>query len=136
MVATAKRVAEKFVQFEKAVPLVKALLGAEKTDSLLNSLGKDEYLAVEASIKVRGTRTEASKQALREIVNDVADLTDAKVQIEGKDGKISDGDAILRTNMPFDAPYDGSNLLEFDNVADQLQEVYMRFVKDRKITAT
>jgi len=48
---------------------------------------------------------------------------------------VRDGDAILRVRMPFSIPQDGSNLLEFDNVADQLQEVYSRFVKDGKINA-
>ena len=37
--------------------------------------------------------------------------------------------------MPFHLPYEGSNLLEFDNVSDQVQEVYARFVKDGKIKA-
>jgi hypothetical protein len=37
--------------------------------------------------------------------------------------------------MAFNLPHEGSNLLEFDNVADQLQEVYSRFVKDGKIKA-
>ncbi|WP_413851684.1 hypothetical protein [Albidovulum sp.] len=72
---------------------------------------------------------------MRSIAGDLDEMTDAKVQVEGKDGKVTDGDAILRTRMPFDLPHEGSNLLEFDNVADQLQEVYNRFVKDGKIKA-
>jgi len=48
---------------------------------------------------------------------------------------ITEGDAILRTKMPFHQPHEGSSLLEFDNVADQLQEVYSRFLKDGKIKA-
>ena len=86
-------------------------------------------------MKVRGRRTEQSKAQMQGIANDLADLDDAKVQIEGKDGRVTDGDAILRTRMPFNLPHEGSNLLEFDNVADQLQEVYSRFVKDRKLPA-
>jgi hypothetical protein len=37
--------------------------------------------------------------------------------------------------MPFLVGHEGSNLLDFDNVADQLQEVYSRFVQDGKIKA-
>ncbi|MDZ4273688.1 MAG: hypothetical protein U0975_13570 [Erythrobacter sp.] len=106
-----------------------------QADSLVESLGPEEYLAVEASVKVRGRRTEESRKKFQAIANDLADESDAKVQIEGKDGRIVDGDAILRTRMPFHVPHEGSNLLEFDNVADQLQEVYARFVKDGKIKA-
>ena len=84
-------------------------------------------------MKVRGRRTEESRKKFQAIANDLADESDAQVQIEGKDGQIRDGDAILRTRMPFHLPHEGSNLLEFDNVADQLQEVYTRFVKDGKI---
>lgn len=135
LVSTSRKVKDKFVQFAQAIPVIEALFGKAESESLLNSLGEGEYLAVDASVKVQGRRTAQSRQKLREIANDLADLTDGKVQIEGKDGKVSDGDAILRTRMPFDLPHDGSNLLEFDNVSDQLQEVYSRFVKDGKIKA-
>lgn len=134
-ITTSRRVADKVAQMQQAVPIVEALFGKKKADSLVESLGPEEYLAVEASVKVRGRRTEKSRAKLQNIANDLADSSDAKVQIEGKDGQIIDGDAILRTRMPFHQPHEGSNLLEFDNVADQLQEVYSRFVKDGKITA-
>lgn len=134
-VKTSRRVADKFAQMQQAVPIVKALFGDRQAESLIESLGPDEYLAVEASVKVRGRRTEESRKKFQAIANDLADESDAQVQIEGKDGQIRDGDAILRTRMPFHLPHDGSNLLEFDNVADQLQEVYARFVKDGKIKA-
>jgi len=132
---TSRTVGEKFLQFEQAIPMIRALFGQARANSLIDCLGKDEYLAVNAEVKVQGKRTEASRVKLREIASELADLTDAKVQIDGKDGKVSDGDAILRTRMPFELPSEGSTLLEFDNVADQLQEVYARFVKDGKIGA-
>ena len=134
-VRTSRRIADRFAEFEQAVPIVEAIFGKAKTESLVESLGEGEYLSVDASVKVRGTRTEESRQKLRAMANDLADMTDAKVQVEGKDGKVVDGDAILRTRMPFLLPHEGSNLLEFDNVADQLQEVYGRFVSDGKIKA-
>ncbi|PRD42612.1 hypothetical protein C5748_15355 [Phyllobacterium phragmitis] len=134
-VKTSRRVADKFAQMQQAVPIVKALFGDKQAASLIESLGPEEYLAVEASVKVRGRRTEESRKKFQAIANDLADESDAQVQIEGKDGQIRDGDAILRTRMPFHMPHEGSNLLEFDNVSDQLQEVYSRFVKDGKIKA-
>ena len=134
-VKTARRVLDKFAQMAQAVDIVGAVFGKEKATSLVESLGPDEYLSVEATVKVRGTRTKESKAKLQSIANDLADLTDAKVQIEGKDGRIKDGDALLRTNVPFNLPHEGSSLLEFDNVADQLQVVYRRFVEDGKIDA-
>jgi hypothetical protein len=133
---TARRIMDRSAIFEQAVPIVEALLGPKKTKSLVDSLGPNEYLAVDASVKVRGRRTEASKDRMQQLASELADLTDGSVSIEGKDGKISDGDAILRTRMPFDLPHEGSNFLDFENVADQLQEVYTRFVKDGKIPAS
>ena len=132
---TSKRVADKFLQWDKAVPVIEVLLGKAKTESLVKSLGPEEYLAVDAAVKVRGKRTAESREKIREIATEVADLTDAEVRIDGKDGTVRDGDAILRVRMPFSISQDGSNLLEFDNVADQLQEVYRRFVADGKIKA-
>lgn len=134
-VKTSRRIGDRIAEMQQAVPIVEAIFGKKRTASLVESLGPKEYLAVEASVKVRGRRTEQSKDEFQRITNDIADSSDAKVQIEGRDGKIADGDAILRTRMPFHLPYEGSNLLEFDNVADQLQEVYSRFVKDGKIPA-
>lgn len=135
MVPTSRRIADKLVQSAMAIPVVEALLGKSKTESLVKSLGPEEYLAVDAAVKVRGKRTAESRAKIREIATEVADMTDAEVRIDGKDGTVRDGDAILRVRMPFSIPQDGSNLLEFDNVADQLQEVYSRFVKDGKISA-
>ena len=134
-VSTSRRVAQRYAQMKQAVPIVEALFGKQKADSLVESLGPNEYLVAEAAVRVRGKRTEESRVKMQSIANDLADQSDAKVQIEGKDGRVVDGDAILRTRMPFVLPYEGSNLLEFDNVADQLQEVYSRFVKDGKIEA-
>lgn len=131
---TARKVSDRFVEFQQAVPIVKALLGPAKTESLVASLGPEEYLSVDATVRVRGRRTEESKANLKKLANELDDITDGTVQVEGKDGRLSNGDAILRTTMPFDLPHEGSNLLDFNNVADQLQEVYSRFVQDGKIT--
>lgn len=134
-VSTTKKVADRMVAFSQALPIVEALLGADRTQSLVNSLGPKEYLAVDASVRVKGSRTNSSKQKLKELTNELADLTDGKVLVEGKGGKLSDNDAILRMSMPFELASDGASLLDFNNVADQLQEVYNRFVKDGLINA-
>ena len=121
--------------FEQARTVTEALFGKAKADALVESLGPDEYLAVDAAVKVRGRRTVQSRAKFKEIANELADMTEAKVRVEGQDGKVSDDDAILRTRMPFDLSHEGSNLLDFDNVTDQMQTVYSRFVLDRKIVA-
>ena len=131
---TARRIADRLVEMQQALPVVEALLGKARADSLVESLGPNEYLAVDASVKVRGRRTVESQEKMQELASELADMTDGKVQVEGKDGKVSDDDAILRTKMPFDLPHEGSNFLDFKNVADQLQEVYVRFKADGKIT--
>jgi hypothetical protein len=135
IVKTSRQVAEKVLHSTVALPIIEALLGKSKTESLVKCLGPEEYLAVDAAVKIRGKRTAESRAKIREIATEVADMTDAEVRIDGKDGTLRDGDAILRVRMPFSVPQDGSSLLEFDNVSDQLQEVYRRFVKDGKITA-
>ncbi|NEV79144.1 hypothetical protein DYI24_19100 [Rhodopseudomonas sp. BR0C11] len=131
---TARKIADRLVEMQQALPIVEALFGKDRANSLVESLGPNEYLAVDASVKIRGSRTVESREKMQELANEVADLTDGKVQVEGSDGKVSDDDAILRTKMPFDLPHEGSNFLNFENVADQLQVVYSRFVADGKIT--
>ena len=132
---TAKHIVDKSANFAEAIPVIEALFGKPKAKSLVDSLGDNEYLSVDASVKVRGRRTEESRATMRQLASELGDMTDAKVQVEGKDGKLSDDDAILRTRMPFELPHEGSNFLEFDNVSDQLQKVYARFVEDGKIKA-
>ena len=123
------------VLFDQARPIAEAIFGQEKIESLVATFGPNEYLAVDATVAVRGRRTAESKSKMKELVNEVAERDEGKVQIEGKDGVVSDGDAILRTRMPFNVPDLNTTLLDFDNVADQLREVYSRFVRDGKLPA-
>lgn len=129
----ARRIAAKFAEFAQAVDLAKAIFGEAKTKTLVSSLGPSEYLAVEAEVKVRGSRSPESQAVMRNLAAHLDETIEGTVRVEGKDGKMSDGDAILRTRMPFALPIENSNFLEFDNVADQLQEVFSRFVKDGKL---
>jgi len=133
--ATTKKVSDQYVQFEKAFKLAEELLGPIKAKELAESLGPKERLVVDASVKIRGSRTEESKKKLADIAKQLDSMTDGKVGVEGKDGKISDDDVILRTRMPFTREKANSSLLDFYNVADQLQIVYDRFVQDGKISA-
>jgi hypothetical protein len=130
---TSRRIKDAIRESEMARPILIALFGEEKTESFQESLGVGEYLSVDATVKIKGRRTEESKRKIRELANDLDDMSDTDVQIEGKDGTLKDGDAILRTKMPFSVPHEGSTILDFDNVADQLQIVYRRFVEDGKI---
>lgn len=134
-VQTRRHVREAELQSERAKPIWEAILGPATTKSFIEMLGPGEYISADTALSVRGKRTETTKQKIKELANDLADHSDAKIQIEGKDGKVSDGDAILRTRMPFHVPHDASTLLEFENVADQLTMVYSRFVHDGKIDA-
>ncbi|PZU56742.1 MAG: hypothetical protein DI552_09065 [Brevundimonas sp.] len=134
-VATSRKVAEKYAVFEQAKTLAEVVFGKAKTESLVESMGPEEFLSAETTFKVQGRRTERSREVMKELANELADTTDAMVQVEGKFGRVSDDDAILRTRMPFDIEADTSNLLNFDNVADQLQVTYQRFVDDGKIPA-
>jgi hypothetical protein len=82
--ATVKQVADKMVEFAQALPVVEALLGKSKTQSLVESLSPGEYLTVDASVKVRGRRSEESKTAMRELASALADITDGKILVEVK----------------------------------------------------
>jgi hypothetical protein len=130
---TSRRIKDAIRESEMARPILVALFGEERTESFQESLGEGEYLSVDATVKIKGRRTEESKRKIRELANALDDMSDTDVQIEGKDGTLKDGDAILRTKMPFSVPHEGSTILDFDNVADQLQTVYRRFVEDGKI---
>lgn len=128
--AVTRKVADGFVQFGEAFEIIKNLLGPAKAESLAKSLGPKKRLVVDATVKVRGTRTEASRDRMRNLASELDSMTEGKITVEGKDGRITDRDVVLRTKMPFAIEKDGSHLFDFDNVADQLQTVYKRFVED------
>lgn len=130
---TSRRVKSEHKASEMAMPLVRAILGELTAKSLADSLGPEEYLTASGEVRVSGKRTDQSRERIRKIAHEIADTTDAEVTVEGKDGRIKAGDVILRTTMPFALPNEGGTLLDFDNVADQLQKVYARFVDDKKI---
>lgn len=132
---TTRKIAEKFVQFGQAFEIAKTLLGPTKAEELAASLGPKERLVVDASLKVRGSRTLESRQKLSEIAKGLDSMTDGIVGVEGRDGRVSDGDVILRTKMPFQTISPKSSLLDFYSASDQLQAVYQRFVEDKKISA-
>ena len=134
-VETSRKLLDKTFVFDKAKAVLEAALGKSQTAALVDSLGSDEYLSVDASVRVKGRRTQETSDRLKEIASSLADTSDSKLLVEGRDGRLSNDDAILRTRMPFQLAYKNGNLLEFDNVADQFQEVYSRYVNDGKIKA-
>jgi len=129
----ARKVRREHAHHERAMDIARAALGPANAESLLSSLGPDEYVAAEAEISIRGTRTDATLENVKRIASAISDETDAHIEVEGSMGKIRDGDAILRMRMPFEIANEGGTLLDFDNVADQIQKVYSRFVEDGKI---
>ncbi len=132
---TTRKVADKFVQFEKAFAVAKTILGETEAIALAESLGPQERLVVDAQFKVKGKRTEQSRAKLKELAKSLDTMTEGKITVEGRNGKLIDKNLVLRTNMPFSVDQHGSVLLDFDNVADQLQKVYGRFVEDELIEA-
>ena len=133
--ATTRKIADKIIEFGQAFDLASTLLGPAKAKALAESLGPKERLVVDASVRVKGSRTQESKNKMAELARELDGITDGKITVEGKDGKITDQDVILRTSMPFEFQDGGKMLLDFDRVADQLQVVYQRFVDDGKISA-
>lgn len=133
--ATTRKIADRLVEFGQAYEIASTLFGPARAKSLAESLGPNERLVVDATVKVRGTRTDESRKKMADLAKDLDGITEGKISVEGKDGKISDKDVMLRTNMPFNHVKNGQMLLDFDNVADQLQTVYRRFVDDKKIKA-
>ena len=132
---TLRKAKETLVTSEKAESLARTIFGESLTDRLIKSLGPKEHLEVDASLKIRGTRTTNSRSVMNDLATAAAAIEGTTVHIAGKDGVMKDNDVILRVNMPFELANERKSLLDFDNVADQLQKTYLRFVEDKKISA-
>ena len=78
---TKRKLFDRLVQFKAALPVLTALVGAEKAESLVASLGDKEYLSVDASVRIKGTRTEQSKKIIQQLSNELADRGDGKVEV-------------------------------------------------------
>ena len=97
--ATTRKIAEKFIQFDQAYNLAKALLGDSNAKKLAESLGPKERLVVDATVKIRGTRTEESKAKMKDLASQLDGLTEGKITVEGKDGRMQDKDVMATMHL-------------------------------------
>ena len=83
-VGTRRVLKQKSMDREEAIPFAQAIFGQQGTKSLVDSLGPEEYLSVEAALAIRGKRTSTSRKKLKELANELADQERRKGRNSGK----------------------------------------------------
>ncbi|ABC64411.1 hypothetical protein ELI_11595 [Erythrobacter litoralis HTCC2594] len=127
------RIGARTVAWSKAEAVVQAVVPAESFEKLMDSMGDKNRLVADVQWSVAGPRDKKVKEALQDVVTELADMDDGIVGIAGKDGEIKDGGVILGAKRPFDVAEEKNILIDFDHATDTLVSEYVRWVEDKKI---
>ena len=128
-----KRLGATSVAWSKAEEVVQAILPQGAFERLVSSLGEKNRLVADVQWSVAGPRNQEVKDALAEVVTELANLDDGVVGIAGKSGEIKEGGVILAENRPFDVAMDNTIIIDFDHATDVLVTTFARWIEDRKI---
>lgn len=129
-----KRLGAQTVAWSKAEEVVHAILPQRAFDKLIDSLGEKNRLVADVQWSVAGPRDKQVKEAIQEVVTELANMDDGIVGIAGQQGEIKDGSVILETNRPFEVALDTTILIDFDHAIDRLASTFGRWVEDQKLT--
>jgi hypothetical protein len=128
-----RRLGAQTVAWSKAEQVVQAVLPQQAFDRLIDSLGEKNRLVADVQWSVAGPRSQAVKDAVHDVVTELANLDDGIIGISGRDGEIKEGGVILETSRPFEVAVENTILIEFDHATDVLVTTFARWIEDRKL---
>ena len=128
-----RRLGAQTVAWSKAEEVVQALLPQHAFERLIRSLGDKNRLVADVQWSVAGPRNKEVKEAIQEVVTELANLDDGIIGISGKDGEIKDGGVILEVSRPFEVAMDNTMIIDFDHATDVLASTFSRWIEDQKI---
>lgn len=128
-----RRVGAQTVAWSKAEEVVKAVLPQQAFDNLMNSLGEKNSLVADVQWSVAGPRGQKVKEAIQEVVTELANMDDGIVGVVGKNGEIKDGSVILEEKRLFEVALENTILIDFDQATDTLVSTFSRWIEDQKI---
>ena len=123
------------VAWSKAEDVVRTVLPEGAFQKLISSLGKNNHLVADVQWSVSGPRGKKVKEALQDVVTELADLDDGIIGISGKDGAIKEGNVILEIKRLFDTAPDKTFIIDFDHATDVLSNQYAAWTKDKKLSS-
>jgi hypothetical protein len=130
-----RRAGAKTVAWSKAEDVVRTVLPEDAFDKLISSLSNKNHLVADVQWSVAGPRGKKVREAIQEVVTELADMDDGIVGIEAKGGVIKEGSVILETKRLFSVALEKTILIDFDHATDVLVDQYAAWVKDKKISA-
>jgi len=128
-----KRLGAQTVAWSKAEEVVQAILPQRSFERLISSLGEKNRLVADVQWSVAGPRNQEVKDALQDVVTELANLDDGIIGIAGKSGEIKEGGVILEENRPFTVALDSTIIIDFDHATDVLVTTFTRWIEDQKL---
>jgi hypothetical protein len=130
-----RRAGAKTVAWSKAEEVVRTVLPESSFETLISSLGNKNHLVADVQWSVAGPRSKKVREAIQDVVTELADMDDGIVGIEAKGGSIKEGGVILEIKRLFDVAPEKTILIDFDHATDVLVDQYSAWVKDKKFPA-
>jgi len=128
-----RRVGAQTVAWSKAEEVVQAILPQRSFERLIASLGEKNRLVADVQWSVAGPRNEEVKDALQDIVTELANMDDGIIGIAGKSGEIKEGGVILEEKRPFEVALENTIIIDFDHATDVLVTTFTRWIQDQKL---
>jgi hypothetical protein len=128
-----RRAGARTVAWSKAEDVVRTVLPEDAFDKLVSSLSDKNHLVADVQWSVAGPRGKKVREAVQQVVTELADMDDGIVGIEAKGGVIKEGGVILEIKRLFNVAPEQTILIDFDHATDVLVDQYSSWVKDKKI---
>lgn len=128
-----RRAGAKTVAWSRAEEVVRTILPESSFEKLISSLGNKNHLVADVQWSVAGPRGKKVRDAIQEVVTELADMDDGIVGIEAKGGSISEGNVILEVKRLFNVAPEKTIIINFDHAVEVLVDQYSSWIKDKKI---
>jgi hypothetical protein len=128
-----RRLGSQTVAWSKAEQVVQAILPQQSFERLIGSLGEKNRLVADVQWSVAGPRDQEVKNAIQDVVTELANMDDGIVGIAGKSGEIREGGVLLEEKRPFTVALENNIVIDFDHATDVLVTTFARWVADQKL---
>ena len=128
-----RRKGAKTVAWSKAEEVVRALLPHDVFDRLVASLNDRNHLVADVQWSVAGPRSKEVKDAITDVVTELANIDDGVLTVSGNKGSLEEGKVVLEQTRAFEISTDNGVVIDFDHATDVLVRTMHAWVENKQL---